>query len=151
MNKEIKLIFIVYILVTLIGLTISYTYAASIASKNISTNGTIKLSSNLGVYSDSACQKSLSTINWGDISPGSTITRTVFIKNTSNGASLSLSLSTSYWNPTSAKGPITITWNQEDVKLLPGQTKAATITLSVSPSVTDISSFSFQINVTGEY
>ncbi|MGD6852785.1 MAG: hypothetical protein ACQCN6_12070 [Candidatus Bathyarchaeia archaeon] len=60
-------------------------------------------------------------------------------------------MSTSYWNPTGANGPITITWNQEGATLAQGQSKAATITLSVSSSITDISSFSVQINVSGGY
>jgi hypothetical protein len=65
------------------------------------------------------------------------------------GTSLSLSMATSSWTPASANGPVTITWNQAGTRLAPGQSTAAVITLSISPTIADVTSFNVQITITG--
>jgi hypothetical protein len=125
------------------------TFAALSVSQNVSSSGSITVSANLGIYSDSACQNSLTTINWGTLNPGGNITRTICIKNTGMGASLTLSMATSGWNPTNANGLITITWNQEGKRLAPSQSTLAVLTLTVSPTIADITNFSVQISIAG--
>ena len=126
-----------------------FTLSVLTVSRNISSTGSINVVAGLGVYSDSACQNNLTTINWGTLSPGSSANFTCYIKNVSSGTSLLLNMTTSAWNPTSANGPIAITWNQEGTVLLPNQSTMAVLTLSVSPSITGISNFSVQITITG--
>ena len=58
-------------------------------------------------------------------------------------------MTTLNWSPANANGPITLTWNQEGTKLQPGASVPAILTLSVSSSIIDITSFSIQINVIG--
>src|SRR5208337_3471920 len=99
--------------------------------------------------SDSGCTQPLSSINWGTLTAGGTSTQTIYIKNTSSGLSLSLSMTTTSWSPTSANGPITITWNQQGTDLQPGASVAAILTLTVSSSISDITSFSVQISISG--
>ncbi|MCW4003142.1 MAG: hypothetical protein NWE95_04425 [Candidatus Bathyarchaeota archaeon] len=139
---------IVALVLVAIALTLT-TYGAITVSKNLSSTGSINVTPNLGVYSDSGCTTTLSAIDWGTISPGSNITRTIYVKNTGTGTSLTLSMTTSNWNPTSANGPITITWNKEGTILTPGQSTAAVITLTTSQSISGITSFSVQISITG--
>ena len=105
-------------------------------------------SSSLGVYSDSGCTVPMTTINWGSASPGGTSTQTIYVENTGT-VSLTLSMKTSNWNPTSANGPITISWNQQGTMLAPGQSTAAIITLTASAGTTGITSFSVQISISG--
>jgi archaellum component FlaG (FlaF/FlaG flagellin family) len=100
------------------------------------------------VYSDSACTTSLSSVNWGTLTPGGTITQTIYVKNTGD-LSLTLGMTTSSWSSASANGPITITWNQQGIDLQPGQSIAATLTLTVSSSISDTTSFGVQICITG--
>ena len=118
-------------------------------SKNVSSQGTISVSAGLGIYSDSACQNSISIFNWGSITPGQEATYIVYIENTGVGVSLQLSITVSNWFPANADGPITVTWDQENAVLCPNQYVMATLTLSVSSSISDISSFSNQISITG--
>lgn len=125
------------------------TYGAITVSKNLSSTGAINVSANLGVYSDSACTTSLSTIDWGTITPGNTVTKTVYVKNTGTGTSLALSMATSNWSPASASTYMTISWNRQGTTLAPGVSTAATITLTASSSTVDITSFSVQISITG--
>ena len=125
------------------------TYGAISVNKSLSTNGSITVTPNLGLYSDSGCTNSLSTIDWGTITPGNNQTRTVYVKNTGTGTSLTLSISTNTWTPTNADGPITISWNQENTRLTPGQSTAAIIKLTSSSSIVDVTNFSVQILISG--
>jgi hypothetical protein len=135
---------------TIIAVALTWTtYAEINISRNLSSSGSITVSANLGVYSDSGCQNAITTLDWGTITPGGTITRTVYIKNTGTGVSLSLNMTTSTWNPTNANGPIAITWDREGTRLQPGQSTAVALTLTVSPSITGITNFSVQISITG--
>jgi hypothetical protein len=90
----------------------------------------------------------MSSVNWGTLTAGQTSNQTIFIKNISSGQ-LTLNMTTTDWSPESANGPITLTWNQEGTILLPGQSTAAILTLTVSASEVGITSFSFQIQITG--
>ena len=123
--------------------------AAITTSTTLSTSGTVTTSAGLAVYSNSGCTTSLSTISWGSLSPGGTATETIYVKNTGSGLSLSLNMTTSSWSPSSASGYITITWNQQGTDLQPGGSVAAVITLNVSSSIVDVTSFSVNINIGG--
>jgi hypothetical protein len=58
-------------------------------------------------------------------------------------------MSTSNWNPASANGPMIISWDQEGTKLAPGQSVAATLKLSTSSSIDDVTNFNVQITIKG--
>jgi hypothetical protein len=126
-------------------------YAAVTVSTTINTTGTMvyAIPSNIGVYSDSACTVALAPIDWGSLSPGGTLSKTFYVKNIAGVASLTLSMATSNWSPTTANGPITLTWNRQGTVLAPGQSTMATITLSTSASMTGITSFGVQIIISG--
>ncbi|MCW4003740.1 MAG: hypothetical protein NWE95_07510 [Candidatus Bathyarchaeota archaeon] len=103
---------------------------------------------NVGIYSDSACTQPLTSIDWGSFSPGSSVKRTLYVKNTQN-TPLALNMSTTNWAPTQAAESITITWDKENVTLASQQSTAATLTLTVASSVRGISQFSVAIVITG--
>lgn len=148
------------IALTLVVLALTLTaYSAISTSTSVNLSGSIVsasgitvtsygASSSLGVYSDSACRVPMTTINWGSVSPGGTVTKTVYVKNT-GGTSLTLSMTTNKWNPTTANGPLTVTWNKQAAVLAPRQSTAATIKLTVSPGTTGFTSFSVQISISG--
>jgi hypothetical protein len=118
-----------------------------VSSQSIQMSGIIA-STNIGVYSDSACTQSLTSISWGTISPGASVTRTVYIKNLGT-TSVTLSMSTANWNPTTANGPISLAWNQESTVLTANQVATATLTLSTSSTVNGITTFSVDIVISG--
>ena len=72
---------IIALILVAVALTAT-TYGAISVNKSLSTNGSITVTPNLGLYSDSACITTLSTIDWGTITPGNNQTRTVYVKNT---------------------------------------------------------------------
>ena len=75
---------------------------------------------NVGVYADSGCTQNLTSINWGTLSPNSSATRTIYVKNTGN-TPITLSMTKTNWNPANAEGPITLTWNREGTILTAGK------------------------------
>jgi hypothetical protein len=119
-----------------------------LASQNVQYNGTIS-AVNVGVYTNSACTNNCTSIYGGTMSPGMSYTDTVYVKNTGN-TPVTLSMTTSDWNPSAAEGPIALTWNRDDYNLDPGDGVSATLTLSISSTISSsISSFSFKITITG--
>jgi hypothetical protein len=141
---------IAVIALTTLALALGYTtYGAITVTKNISSAGSVTVSANLGVYSDSNCQTPLTTIDWGTLSPGGSVTKTVYIKNTGSGVSLNLNMTPSNWSPANVNNYLTLTWNPTSATLGPGASTAATITLTVSSTITDVTNFSVQINISG--
>jgi hypothetical protein len=116
-------------------------------SQTVSSSGTVT-AVNVGVYSDSGCTLNLTSIDWGTISPGHSVTKTIYVKNTGS-AQITLSMTKAGWNPPSADGPITLTWNRETAVLNAGQSISATFILSVSSSISGITTFSVNIIITG--
>jgi hypothetical protein len=117
-------------------------------SQNVTSSGTITTSPNIGVYSNSNCTTTLTSINWGSIIAGGNATQTFYVKNTGTGI-MTLSLSVSNWSPSGASTYLTISWNQQGTQLSAGQSIAATITLAVSSSITGITTFTNTIAITG--
>ena len=127
------------------------TYSAVSVSANLNSSGSISIttsSPNIGVFSDGACTTAASSVNWGSLAAGGVAAQTVYVKNTGTG-SMALSLATSNWNPSTASTYITVSWNQQGVLLSPGQSVAAIITLTVSPNITGISTFSDTMTISG--
>ena len=103
---------------------------------------------NVNAYSDSACTQTLTTLNWGNIAPGNSVTKTVYVKNTGN-AQVTLKMTKTNWNPTTAGGVITVSWNKEGTTLGVSQVATATFTLSAPSSISGITTFTFDIVITG--
>jgi hypothetical protein len=118
-----------------------------VATHRISTTGGVK-SIGVGVYSDSRCANAVSSISWGTLEPGATKYVTIYVKNEGNVAVV-LTMTASNWNPSSASTYITLQWNREKYVLSSGSVVSAVLTLSVSSNIIEITSFSFDITITG--
>lgn len=137
------------LLVTIIAVfsVVGVVWAVQSVRRTISSSGTIK-AINVQVYSDEACTNPIGSINWGNREPGDTVTRTLYVKNTGN-APMIISMTVGNWSPSVASTYITITWNREGTSLSAGSSTSATISLSVSSSITGINSFSSDITIEG--
>lgn len=138
---------VILLTVAALALTAS-TYAAITVNQSVNSIGTITTSPNLGVYSDSACTNAITSLNWGSIAAGGTSTQTVYLKNTGTG-SMTIGMTATGWSPSAASTYLAITWNKEGIVLSPGQSTAATLTLTVSSNTTGITSFSNTITFSG--
>ena len=143
-NSKIIVIALTIIALSLVGTTL----AAITVNQNLTSTGSIATTANIGVYSDAACTNPLTNINWGSRSAGNTATQTVYVKNTGT-SSLTLTLATTNWNPTVASNYITVSWNRQGTLLTAGQSTTATITLTVSQSITGVTTFSNTITISG--
>ena len=152
-----KIIFIITIALVLTALASTlFVYSAINSTVKLTSSGIIVKSQNhdngassLGVFSDNTCTVPLTSLNWGSISPGMNSTITLYVKNTATTGSLTLDMAATNWSPTNANGPLAVSWDQEGTTLAPGQSAQATLILSVSSTITQISSFSVQISIVG--
>jgi hypothetical protein len=103
---------------------------------------------NVAVYSDSQYTQNLTAINWGTLQPGNVETKIIYIKNTGT-ETVTLNMETANWQPTAAQTHITLTWNKENTTLEPNQQTPATLTLTISESISDISSFNGDLIISG--
>ena len=100
------------------------------------------------VYGDKQCTNATSSINVGLVTPGSSKSFTLYLKNVGNSI-LTLNMTSKNWSPSTASNYMTFTWNREGQEINPNQVISFVITLSVSSSVQGINSFSFELVVTG--
>jgi hypothetical protein len=108
----------------------------------------VTTSPSLGVYWDQACTKPVSSINWGNVSAawGSEKDVVVFVKNLGSNATV-LSMNMSALNPSSAYLKMYLCWNYGGQKLASGSVANVTLSLFVTPLISGVSSFSFNVNI----
>lgn len=103
----------------------------------------------VGVYWDDDCTDNVTSINWGFLEPGATSNKTVYIKNEGN-LPVVLNITTDNWSPTLAYENITLSWNREGYVLnTTVPVTQAVLTLSVSPDISGVTNFTFDIIITG--
>jgi uncharacterized repeat protein (TIGR01451 family) len=136
----------IVLMITAISVMVG-TLGALVATRTISNSGSIT-AIGVGVYSNSGCSTVLSTIGWGTLNPGNVANYTMYVKNTGNSP-VTLNMTVNSWSLSSAPSYISLTWNQEKSRLTAGQVVPAVLTLSVSSSISNVTSFSFNIIITG--
>ena len=117
------------------------------STQSVQSSGTIS-AVNVGVYSDPSCTINCTSLDWGTLSPGGTVTKSIYVKNTGS-VSVTLSFSTSNFVPSNAQNHLTATWNRGNYVLQAGGSIMATLTLTASLNSGSISAFSFNIVITG--
>ena len=100
----------------------------------------------VGAFEDSACTTPVTAIDWGAMDPGMTKAVQIFVKNNGTDPGV-LSMNTSAWQPAIAVEFLNLTWTAEGRVLQPSQVIAATFLLHVSPDITGVHEFEFDINV----
>jgi hypothetical protein len=101
----------------------------------------------VGIYWNQECTNRTLSLNWGSTVAGSSSNLTVYIRNEGNSA-VSLRLSASEWIPSNAPSYMSLYWNYTNQVLNAGEVIPLELTLSVSPTICDINSFSFDVIVT---
>jgi len=113
----------------------------------IDTAGVVA-SANIQVCWESECTNNVSSISWGTIDPGRSKNVTVYVKNTGT-VPLTLSFNTTNWNPSAANAHISLSWGYDGSHVQPDQVLPVTLALVVSESAWGLTSFSFDIYITG--
>lgn len=143
-----RLFAILAVAVIAVGAAVVFaTYGLLSNSRTIQSYGAVK-AVNVDVYWDSGCTNVTSAVYWGVLSPGSSKNVTLYVKNGGNVA-VNLSLAAQDWSPTDAPDYMDLSWDREGQMVDSGSVVSATLTLSVSSSISGITDFSFDIVVTG--
>lgn len=134
----------------LIILILACTTLAYALLKTVTSIPSVGIVKTVGVeaYWDLACTNRVTEINWGLVEPNSKTNATIFLKNPGN-APITLLLSTENWNPSNALNYIALTWDYAGQTINPGAVAKVNLTLAVSSNITGITSFSFDIVITG--
>ena len=106
----------------------------------------VTTSPRLAVYWDQACTEPVSAISWGNVSMGSEKDVIIFVKNLGSNATV-LSMNMSALNPSSAYLKIYLCWNYNGELAGSGSVIEVTLRLFVTPLISGVNSFSFNINI----
>ncbi len=115
-------------------------------SKTIVHAGSVK-GLGTGIYWDLACTNRTLSLDWGLIEAGSNNTLTVYVKNEGNSA-VSLWLITSNWAPPDSLDYMSLNWNYSGQVLSVDKVVPLELALSVYPTISGITDFSFNAIIT---
>jgi hypothetical protein len=151
MKKQDKMVVIAA--VGLLSYALLLSFLGSVVSslqtnKMLGNSGSVSAVGPLGVYWNPNGTNATTSFNWGTITPNSTKSIACYVKNQGN-QTLTLSMSTSNWNPSNCTQFMTLNWNLTGSTLNPGQIKTAKFTLAASALIQGIYSFSFDVIVAG--
>jgi hypothetical protein len=116
-------------------------------TEEISNVGSLK-TIDIEAYWDANLTNRVNGINWGLLEPGDQKRFSIYLRNEGNSA-VTLSESTSNWNPSAASNYLTLGWNYNGQTIEADKNLQVTLTLSVSANITGITNFSFDIIVVG--
>lgn len=135
-------------LLTIVTVTfVAVALSALTALYSFHNTATIK-AAGVSVYWYSNGTSPVTTIDWGMLAPGETVTKTIYVRN--NGTvPVVLSMTTSGWSPAAAANYITVTWDRSGYVLNAGHIVGVNLTLSVNPAISGITNFSFSIIISG--
>jgi len=141
-EKKIFTSYVVLIVIAVMAIPFSYVLALN----NSVTIGNVGSITTIGVtlYWDSECTNEVSSIDWGVADAGSSVNKTVHIKNIGNKAA-TLSINTVDWQPPEASDDISLDWDYTGQTMDPDAVLEVTLTLTISSSISDITNFSFNI------
>ena len=138
----------IFLLLAVLALATSAGFATVSFLRQIPSTATIA-TVGVNVYSDAACTQNVTNIAWGTLYPGSITNDLVYIQSTST-VQITLSLSTGSWNPAAAGSYVSLSWNYTaGTEIQPNASIPVLLTLNVSSAATGITSFSFNIDITG--
>ena len=146
MKGSLKSVLLIATVATVLFGTSAYAFGL-LTSRQTTQNTGVIASVNLGVYRNSSCTQNLTSIDWGIIYPGSSNIYHAYIRNQGT-ANMTLSKTEANWNPTNAQNYMTISWNYTGQVIKPNDKIHVAFNLAVSSSISSVSTFRFNINIT---
>lgn len=119
--------------------------AAVISSITFQNIGNINSDPSIAVYSDSSLTTPITLLEWGAMAPEDITTRSIWIKNIGNADGI-VTVVTDNFAPLSLSQYLTLT-TANGTSLSVDESKQLILSLAISSSITDITSFSFDITV----
>ncbi len=125
----------------------SVAFAALTTTQKLPSKGVVK-AIGVYVYWDSACTQNVTQIDWGSLAPGTSKNVTVYVRNEGT-TPVTLTMATGSWVPTGASTYLKVVWDRQNYRLAQGSSARAIFTLTVLSTTTGITTFSFDITITG--
>jgi len=146
-SSALKNVFLIGLVAVIISSASTYAFGL-LSNKTVTTTGIIANAS-IGLYSDAAATRNVSSIGWGSCYPGSNRTYTIYIKNLGT-VNETLSIQAVNWRPSIALNHLSMKSDYGGQTLAPNQVLKVALKLMVSPGVTKMTSFGFDILVTSQ-
>ena len=127
-------------------LTIVEVTLFSFQTTNIPIVSAVETTNSIGVYWDENCQNQVGSLDWGSLYPGATRSRRLYVRNECN-ESLVLNITSENWLPLIAQQDITLASDYPCGPICKNQVTPITLVLSVSPKITGITSFKFDLTI----
>ena len=139
-NKQIAVLIAVMVIAFVLGVT-ALNYILLYNKGNVKALG-------VEIYWDSGCTNEASLIDWGIVEPGATKNVTFYIRNEGN-SDIMLSMNTTNWSPSDTSNYVALSWDYGSQSITPATVLKVTLTLSMSSNIQRITTFSFDVIVTG--
>lgn len=138
------------VIVALVATVITLTAIIAVMyfSVSIHASGTVFTKTvNCAIYFDNQGQNPATAINWGTLTPSSSLSVTVYLKNTGN-TPCNFTISALNWQPQNAANYITFTYNLNGaLNTQPNAIIPCTLSESISASISGITDYSYDINI----
>jgi hypothetical protein len=102
---------------------------------------------NVGVYWDAECTNPVASVDWGELTPGSTSNAEIFVRNEYLESAAYIFLWTQSWTPKEAPSVIRLNWDYDGRKIAPDESLPVTLTLEVDEDIYGVTDFSFDITL----
>lgn len=150
-KKRKKIMLLLFVVASLVlNLFLLSTISGQLSTRiQMYSYGSIKVqTAGVAVYRDSSCTTKVSSVPWGTLTPGSTGRYSIYVRN-EGAIPLSLFVDTANWSPSNAANYMILSSNYGGQTIEPNQVIQITLRLTVSQSISGISTFSFDIVLTG--
>jgi hypothetical protein len=136
--------FLWFFILCMIAMSVSLVFMPRVVKKSFAVQTYY-----VGVYWDAKCTRRVTSISWGELTPGSAGQVNVFIRNEELAPTCYLNLRTGDWAPSTAAQYLPLSWNYNNKKVTLGSTIPVTLTLRVARNIRGVSDFNFNITIFG--
>jgi hypothetical protein len=102
----------------------------------------------VGVYKDAAHTQEVESIDWGELTPGTTRQTQIYVRNEEVSPSCFIMFRTTAWTPSEASQYLALQWSYGNHRIPFTSTIPVTFTLTVTP-IAQATAFSFNIIIVG--
>ncbi len=143
-------LFHLILLIVLLASSSAVVLTYSLVTKTLTTRGTISIPNpptivNMGFYIDKNFTIPLTSIDWGTLTPGSSKTYAMYLRNEGN-VGLTLGISMTNVNPTALSSSLSLTTNYDGHIISPGEVFILALTLNVASSIAG-TGFTFDVAI----
>lgn len=141
--KEISKFMIVISLTIVVMLSVQSIAGQAIDKTVFTSHGTVK-TIGVNAFLDSECTNPVTSLEWGILQPGNTISKSFYLLNQGNAPAV-LQLYAENWNSYNAEQYLVLSWNYGSQSISPGEAIYVTFTLYVSPNISGVTDFNFDV------